>query len=50
MAAEIADLDYMQNHTEVPRSCPHPIATDGSRIATIDALETAIALRGLLLV
>lgn len=50
MAPENARSDYIRGDTEVPRRCAHFIGTNGSRIAIIDALETAIALLGVLLV
>jgi hypothetical protein len=50
MAPENPRLDYIRGDTEVPRRCAHFIRTDGSRIADNDALETAIALLGVLLV
>ena len=50
MAAEIADLGYIRDDAEMPRSCPHLIRANGSRIAASDALQAAIALRRVLLV
>jgi hypothetical protein len=50
MAKEIAGLDYIRDDTEMPRSCPHLIGTNGSQIASSDALQAAIALCRLFLV
>jgi hypothetical protein len=50
MAAEIADLGYIRDDAEMPRSCPHLIRANGSRIAASNALQAAIALRRVLLV
>jgi hypothetical protein len=50
MATEIADLGYIRDDAKMPRSCPHLIGANGSRIAASDALQAAIALRRVLLV